>query len=80
MNGFKNLQLKADSGDKEFSTKSATLKYLIKFPKQEHQYHHVRVAAGFIEPLDERVNTFLKSLVWSGCRRIKKFDGFFSLF
>ena len=69
MNGLINLQSKADSGDNEFSTKSATLKYLIKLLKQEHQCHHMGVAAGFIEPLDERVNTYLKSLVKSGCRR-----------
>ena len=30
------------------------------------------VAAGFIEPLDERVSTYLKSLVRSGCRYIKE--------
>ena len=30
------------------------------------------VGAGFIEPLDERVNTYLKSLVRSGCRRVKE--------
>ena len=29
------------------------------------------VAAGFIEPLDERVNNYLKGLVRSSCRRIK---------
>ena len=31
-----------------------------------------RVAAGFIESLDKQVNTYLKSLVRSGCRRIKE--------
>ena len=72
LNGLINLQFKADSGDNEFSTKSAILKYLIKLPKQEHQYHHTGVAAGIIEPLDERVNTYLKSLVRSGCHRIKE--------
>ena len=30
------------------------------------------VAAGFVEPLDERVNTYLKSLVRSGGCRIKE--------
>ena len=72
LNGLINLQFKADSGGNEFSTKSATLKYLIKLPKQEHQYHHMGVAAGFIEPLNERVNTYLKSLVRSGCRCIRE--------
>ena len=72
LNGLTNLQYKADSGDNGFSTKSATLKYLIKLYKQEHQHHHIGVAPGFIEPLDERVNAFLKSLVKSGCRRIKE--------
>ena len=72
LNGLNNLQPKADSGDKEFPTESATLKYLIKLPKQEHQYHRMGVAAGFIEPLDERVNNYLKGLVRSGCRRIKE--------
>ena len=41
-------------------------------PKQEHQYHHIGVASRFIEPLDERINAYLKSLVRSGCRRIKE--------
>ena len=40
--------------------------------KQEHQYHHMGVAAGFIEPLDEQVNNYLKGLVRSGCCRIKE--------
>ena len=73
LNGLNNLQPKADSGDKEFPTESATLKYLIKLPKQEHQYHRMGVAAGFIEPLDERVNNYLKGLVRSGCRRIRNY-------
>ena len=65
-----NLQFKTDSVD--FQLKCATLKYLIKLSKQEHQYHHIGVAAGFIESLDKQVNTYLKSLVRSGCRRIKE--------
>ena len=72
MNGLINLQFKADSGDNEFSTKSATLKCLIKLPKQGHQYHHIEVTAGYIEPIDERVNTCVKSLVRCGCRCMKK--------
>ena len=32
----------------------------------------MEVAAGFIEPLDECVNTYLKCLVRSGCRGIKE--------
>ena len=72
MNGLNNLQFKTDSGDNEFSTKTATLKYLIKLPKQEYQYHHMGLVAGFIEPLDERANTYLKSLVRPGCRRTKE--------
>ena len=72
LSGLINLQFKADNGDNEFSTKSATWKYLIKLPKQEHQYHRIGVAARFIEPLDERVNAYLKSLVRSGCCRIKE--------
>lgn len=53
--------------------RSVTLKYLIKLPKEEHQCHHMGEVAGFIEPLVKRINTYLKSLVKCGCRRIKSY-------
>ena len=43
LNELINLQFRADSGDNKFSNKSATLKYLVKLLKQEHQYHHMGV-------------------------------------
>jgi hypothetical protein len=46
------------------------LKYVVRFPTSEdHMYHHQGVAAGLIEPLDDRVREHIKTLVRNGCRR-----------
>ena len=40
----------------------------ITFISDNHRYHNTGVAAGLIEPLDERVAEFLKRLIWQGTK------------
>ena len=54
--------------------KQCKFEYIVKFPKTKHLYHHTGIAAGVTEPLDPRVNDFIKKLICSGCRRVKELE------
>lgn len=46
------------------------LNYITKFPApSDHENHHQGLAAGLIEPLDDRVREYIKTLVRNGTRR-----------
>ena len=50
------------------------LSYLIQFPKGKHCYHNTGKMAGIAEPLDPRVTDFIKTLIPSGCCRVKELE------
>ena len=50
------------------------LQYLIRLPMGGHENHNTGLAAGLIEPLDQRISDFLKKLIREGCRRVKEIE------
>nr|XP_047124266.1 uncharacterized protein LOC105849580 [Hydra vulgaris] len=50
------------------------LVYLLKWPTEPHENHNIGEAAGLIEPLDKRVNDFLREQIRSGCKGIRDLE------
>nr|XP_047122448.1 uncharacterized protein LOC124805945 [Hydra vulgaris] len=50
------------------------LVYLLKWPTEPHENHNISEAAGLIEPLDKRVNNFLREQIRSGCKGIRDLE------
>ena len=61
-----------EAKDKKATVKQCKFEYIVTFPKAKHLYHHTGIAAGVTEPLDPRVNDFIKKLIRSGFRRVKE--------
>ena len=69
-----NLETVTKNNQNKNSIKSLDgLEYIWKFHDPNgHENYHVGEAATISKPLDERVVEFLKTLISSGCKRIKE--------
>ena len=61
-----------EAKDKKATMKQCKFEYIVTFPKAKHLYHHTGIAAGVTEPLDPRVNDFIKKLIRSWFSRVKE--------
>lgn len=48
--------------------------FIVRFPTGGHRFHNTGIAAGIIEPLDDRISSFLKKIIRGGCRRVKELE------